>query len=62
MSIIESWPGEVDPISVKIHYIILPEAVPSINYIGRQLDVSYIGRQVYGEIIHLSDKNLAWDI
>ena len=22
------------------------EAVPSINYIGRQLDVSYIGRQV----------------
>ena len=31
-----------------------PEAVPSINYIGRQLDVSYIGRQVYGEIIDLS--------
>ena len=27
-----------------------PEAVPSINYIGRQLDVSYIGRQMYGEI------------
>ena len=26
------------------------EAVPSINYIGRQLDVSYIGRQMYGEI------------
>ena len=25
------------------------EAVPSINYIGR-LDVSYIGRQMYGEI------------
>ena len=23
----------------------IPEAVPSINYIGRQLDVSYIGRQ-----------------
>ena len=39
-----------------------PEAVPSINYIGRQLDVSYIGRQVYGESIYLSDKNLAWDI
>ena len=28
----------------------LPEAVPSINYICRQLDVSYIGRQMYGEI------------
>jgi len=27
-----------------------PEAVPSINYIGRQLDISYIGRQMYGEI------------
>ena len=26
------------------------EAIPSINYIGRQLDVSYIGRQMYGEI------------
>ena len=26
------------------------EAVPSINYIGRQLDVSYIGREMYGEI------------
>ena len=26
------------------------EAVNSINYIGRQLDVSYIGRQMYGEI------------
>ena len=26
------------------------EAVPSINYIGRQLDVAYIGRQVNGEI------------
>ena len=35
------------------------EAVPSINYIGRQLDVSYISRQVYGEIIYLSDKNSA---
>jgi len=40
----------------------MPEAVPSINYIGRQLDVSYIGRQVYGEIIYLSDKKLAWNI
>ena len=28
------------------------ETVPSINYIGRQLDFSYIGRQMYG------DKNL----
>ena len=35
------------------------EAVSSINYIGRQLDVSYISRQVYGEIIYLSDKNSA---
>jgi len=26
------------------------QPVPSINYIGRQLDVSYIGRQMYGEI------------
>ena len=26
------------------------EAVPSINYIGRQLDVSYFGREMYGEI------------
>ena len=40
-----------------------PEAVPSIYYIGRHLDASYIGRQMYGEIsIYLSDKNLAWDI
>ena len=35
------------------------EAVPSINYIGRQRDASYISRQVYGEIIYLSDKNSA---
>ena len=35
------------------------ETVPSRNYIGRQLDVSYIGRQVYEEIFYLSDKNLA---
>ena len=41
---------------------VTPEAVPFINYIGRQLDVSYIVRQVYGEIIYLSDKNLAWNI
>ena len=26
------------------------EAVPSMNFIGRQLDVYYIGRQMYGEI------------
>ena len=26
------------------------EAVSSINYIGRQLDVSYIGLQMYGKI------------
>ena len=29
------------------------EAVPSINYIGLQLDVSYIGRQMYGEIYQI---------
>ena len=42
----------------------LSEAVPSIIYIGRHLDVFYIGRQYrrYGEIIYLSDKNLVWDI
>jgi len=28
----------------------LSEAVPSIYYIGRQLDVSYIGREMYGEL------------
>ena len=27
------------------------EAVPSINYPGRQLDVYYIGREMYGEIL-----------
>ena len=26
------------------------EAVPSMNFICRQLDVYYIGRQMYGEI------------
>ena len=26
------------------------EAVPSLNYIGRQLDVSYTGRHMYGDI------------
>ena len=31
------------------------EAVPSINYIGRQLDVSYIGREMYGEIVFCSN-------
>ena len=33
-------------------YSLFPEAVPSINYIGGHLDVSYIGRQVYGELIY----------
>ena len=32
-----------------------PEAVPSINYIGRQLDVSYIGSEMYGEIVFCSN-------
>jgi len=36
--------------TAQIAKIMLPEAVPSINYIGRQLDVSYIGREMYGEI------------
>ena len=41
----------------------LSEAVPSINYIGRQLLTWLkIGRPVYGEIIYLLDKNLAWYI
>ena len=31
------------------------EAVPSINYIGRQLDVSYICREMYGEIVFCSN-------
>ena len=31
------------------------EAVPSINYIGRQLDVSYIGREMYGGIVFFSN-------
>ena len=38
------------------------EPILSINYIGRELHVSYFGREVYGESIYLSDKNLAWDI
>ena len=47
-------------VHILLHSSIFPpEADPSINYIGRQLGVSYIGRQMYGEI---SDKNLAWDI
>ena len=36
----------------KNEFIFYLEAVPSINYIGRQLDVFYIGRQIYGEIIY----------
>ena len=32
------------------------------SWVGGQLDVSYIGRQVYGEIIYLSDNNLAGEI
>ena len=44
---------------IEWHHI---RGVPSKNYIGRQLGVSYIGRQEYEEIIYLSDKNLAWDI
>ena len=31
------------------------EAVPSINCIGRQLDVSNIGREMYGEIVFCSN-------
>ena len=38
------------------------EPILSIDYIGRELHVSYFGREVYGESIYLSDKNLAWDI
>ena len=38
------------------------ETVPSIHYIGRQLGFYFIDRQVYGEIIYLSDKNLSCDI
>ena len=37
-------------LQVKFNFTEGSEAVPSINYIGRQLDVSYIGRQMYGEI------------
>ncbi len=48
-------------LKVNVTFDIL-EAVPSINYIGRQLNVSYIGRQEYEEIIYLSDKKLAWNI
>ena len=33
----------------------MSEAVPSINYIGRQLDVSYIGRQMSPEVRELHD-------
>ena len=35
-------------LSLLSQFFIIPEAVPSINFIGRQLDVSYIGRQMYG--------------
>ena len=38
-----------------------PEAVPSINYIGRQLDISYIGREMYGESV-LFKRVLPWVI
>ena len=31
-------------------YSVFSEAVPSKNYIGRQIDVYYIGREMYGEI------------
>jgi len=37
-------------LSVRYRTLRLSDAVPSINYIGRQLDVSSIGRQMYGEI------------
>jgi len=44
----------------------ITEAVLSINYIGRQLDVPYIGRQMYGEIsiyqIRFSMRHLAANI
>ena len=38
-----------------------PEAVPSINYIGRQLVISYIGREMYGESV-LFKRVLPWVI
>ena len=44
---------------LHVRGICTSETVPPRNYIGRQLDVSYIGRQVYEEIFYLSDKNLA---
>jgi len=37
-------------LSVQYRLFKCTDAVPSMNYIGRQLDVSYIGRQMYGEI------------
>ena len=33
------------------HWVQVTEAVPSINYIGRQLDVSYICSEIYGESV-----------
>ena len=49
-------------LKVNVTFDIL-EAVPSINYIGRQLNVPYTGRQMYGEIFiyqkRLSMRHLA---
>ena len=42
-----------------IHCTNYTEAVPSINYIGRQLDVSNIGREMYGEISIYQMRHLA---
>ena len=42
----------------KNEFIFYSEAVSSINYIGRQLDVFYIGRQIYGEIIYRKELSI----
>ena len=44
------WDYGASPVNLE-----LSEVVPSINYIGRQLDVSYIGREMYGEIVFCSN-------
>ena len=40
---------------LHLGHLIVTEAVPSINFGGRQHDVSYSGRHVYGEIVFCSN-------
>ena len=48
-STILNWKIQHCAVYTSVHFMYRAEAIPSINYIGRQLDVSYLGREMYGE-------------